>query len=105
MLRPGEQPGMKGYEGYAVLNDTQCRNAKPRATPHKLTDGKGVYLEVTPKGGEVMALSFRNESVHAIGDYCPAPATETESRRRHGATAGALCWPKRGKSAPSRGHW
>lgn len=31
-----------------MLNDIQCRNAKPQAKPYKLTDSKELYLEVKP---------------------------------------------------------
>lgn len=67
-----------------MLNDTQCRNAKPRAKPYKLADGKGLYLEVKPSGVKAWRYRFemlkdgaRKESVYAIGDYCIAPPGET----------------------------
>ena len=30
------------------LTDTECRTAKPKEKPYKLTDGNGLYLEVKP---------------------------------------------------------
>ena len=33
-----------------MLNDIQCRNAKPQAKPYKLTDSNGLHLEVNPMG-------------------------------------------------------
>ncbi len=42
-----------------MLTDTQCRNAKPKEKPFKLTDGKGLYLEVKPNG--VKAWRYRYE--------------------------------------------
>ena len=77
-----------------MLTDTQCRNAKPKEKPFKLTDGKGLYLEVKPNGVKAWRYRFelyrdggRKESVFAIGDYAQAPAGETEEEtkaRRNG---------------------
>jgi hypothetical protein len=33
-----------------MLTDTQCRTAKPKDKPYKLSDGKGLYLEIKPNG-------------------------------------------------------
>ncbi len=33
-----------------MLNDTQCRNAKPQDKPYKLRDSNGLYLEIKPNG-------------------------------------------------------
>ena len=77
-----------------MLTDTQCRNAKPKEKPFKLTDGKGLYLEVKPSGVKAWRYRFelfregrRKESVFAIGNYARAPAGETEDEtkaRRNG---------------------
>ena len=78
-----------------MLTDTQCRNAKPKGKPFKLTDGKGLYLEVKPNGVKAWRYRFellregrRKESVFAIGNYAQVPAGETEeetqSRRNNG---------------------
>ena len=68
-----------------MLTDTKCRNARPKDKPFKLTDGKGLYLEVKPSGGKAWRYRFellreggRMESVFAIGDYTQAPAGETK---------------------------
>jgi integrase len=77
-----------------MLTDTQCRNAKPKEKPFKLTDGKGLYLEVKPNGVKAWRYRFelfregrRKESIFAIGNYSQAPAGETEEEttaRRNG---------------------
>jgi len=36
----------------STLTDTQIRNTKLEAKPIKLTDGCGLYIEVTPSGGK-----------------------------------------------------
>ncbi|EPM0509133.1 tyrosine-type recombinase/integrase [Pseudomonas monteilii] len=75
------------------LTDTECRTAKPKEKPYKLTDGNGLYLEVKPNGVKAWRYRFelsdgsaRKESVFAIGEYVVAPKGETpeqsEERRR-----------------------
>lgn len=66
-----------------MLNDIQCRNAKP----YKLTDGKGLYLEVKPNGVKAWRYRFKlsgNESVFAIGGY-PAIALVDARKKREEA--------------------
>ena len=77
-----------------MLTDTQCRNAKPSSRPHKLSDGKGLYLEVKPRGAKAWRYRFelvrdgaRKESVFAIGDYAvplTQESTEAAKARREG---------------------
>lgn len=76
------------------LTDTQCRTAKPKEKPYKLTDGKGLYLEVKPNGVKAWRYRFelsdgntRKESVFAIGDYVIGVKGETPEQaqeRRNG---------------------
>lgn len=76
-----------------MLTDTRCRNAKrPNDKPYKLTDAKGLYLEVKPNGVKAWRYRFKllkagkagevKESVFAIGDYAAAPAGETEEEAK-----------------------
>ena len=54
------------------LTDAAIRNAKPSEKPLKLTDGGGLYLEVTPAGGKHWRYCFRlagRENLFAIGAY------------------------------------
>lgn len=67
-----------------MLNDTQCRTARPKEKPYKLPDGNGLYLEVKPSGVKAWRYRFKlskegeiKESVFAIGDYTNAPNGET----------------------------
>ena len=67
-----------------MLTDIRCRNAKPLAKPYKLTDGKGLYLEVKPNGVKAWRYRFElreagktKESTFAIGEYCNAASGET----------------------------
>jgi integrase len=70
-----------------MLNDTQCRNAKPKEKLYKLPDEKGLYLEVKPTGVKAWRYRFelpkdgvRKESVFAIGDYASAPTGESAAQ-------------------------
>lgn len=44
------------------LTDTQIRNAKPKDKPYKLSDGGGLYLEVTPGGAKLWRMKVRQSS-------------------------------------------
>lgn len=68
-----------------MLTDTQCRTAKPKDKPYKLTDGKGLYLEVKPNGTKAWRYRFSiritdttKESTFAVGDYAIAPRGESD---------------------------
>jgi integrase len=44
-----------------ALTDSALKALKPRATAYKVTDEKGLYVQVTPAGGKLWKLKFRNE--------------------------------------------
>lgn len=76
-----------------MLTDTQCRTAKPKDKPYKLSDGKGLYLEIKPNGVKAWRYRFElregdvaKESVFAIGDYVAVPSGESseEAQARRG---------------------
>lgn len=76
-----------------MLTDTRCRTAKPKDKPYKLSDGKGLYLEIKPNGSKAWRYRFElregeatKESTFAIGDYAIAPSRETleEAQGRRG---------------------
>lgn len=73
-----------------MLTDTQIRNAKPENKPIKLTDGGGLYLEVTPAGGKHWRYRFRidgKENIFVIGEY---PAIKAAAARQLRDEARAL---------------
>ncbi len=41
------------------LSDAAARNAKPREKSYRITDAKGMYLEVTPIGGKYWRMKYR----------------------------------------------
>ena len=44
-----------------MLTDSQCRTAKCKDKPYKLTDAKGLYLEVKPNGVKAWRYRFKLE--------------------------------------------
>ena len=56
-----------------ALTDIVLRNAKPKDKPFKLADEKGLYLLVTPSGGRLWKVKFRNglgaEKKLSLGAY------------------------------------
>ncbi len=87
-------PRKSGYGSWTVpgrptmLTDSQCRSAKSKDRPYKLTDGNGLYLEVKPNGVKAWRYRFKltkggetKENLFAIGDYSPAPPSESSSSR------------------------
>lgn len=55
-----------------ALTDTQIRRAKPREKAHRLYDGRGLYLEVSPSGGRLWRLKYRiggKEKRLSLGAY------------------------------------
>ena len=72
-----------------MLNDTRCRNAKAKDKPYKLTDSKGLYLEVKPNAVKAWRYRFKlvvagavKESMFAIGDYAASPAGENDEQAK-----------------------
>lgn len=68
-----------------ALTDIALRNAKPTDKPYKLTDEKGLYLLVTPSGGRLWKLKFRNkagvEKKLSIGAYPEVGLKQARERR------------------------
>jgi len=75
-----------------MLTDTRIRNAKKaEGKPYKLTDAKGLYLEIKPTGAKLWRYRYRidgKENVFAAGEYAQTPDGETpeqaEARRNGG---------------------
>ena len=68
----------------ANLTDTAIKNAKPKAKAYKLSDGGGLYLEVSPTGGKLWRLKYRiqdKEKRLAIGIYPAIGLKDARSRR------------------------
>jgi integrase len=67
------------------LTDTQIKRVKARATPMKLYDGNGLYLEVLPSGARLWRFRFRQangkESSITFGPYPELSLAEARSKR------------------------
>lgn len=75
------------------LTDSAIKVAKPKDSLYKLTDGQGLYLEVTPNGSKLWRLKYRFDGRKSGWPWAltlpclyskPASAAQTH----------ASCWPK-----------
>ncbi|WP_254276858.1 integrase arm-type DNA-binding domain-containing protein [Halomonas sp. 3H] len=72
------------------LTATAVRNAKPRDKTYRLTDGGGLYLEVTPAGGHYWRLKYRFHGkekrlaigVHPTTSLADARVAREEAKRQ-----------------------
>jgi integrase len=67
-----------------ALSDTSVRAAKPRLKAYKLSDAKGLYLLVHPRGGRYWRLKYRlhgHEKLLALGVYPDVSLAKARERR------------------------
>lgn len=67
-----------------MLTDAKIRKIKPELTTKRYTDEKGMYLEVTPKGGMYWRMKYRiggKENRYSIGTYPAITLAEARKRR------------------------
>ncbi len=73
------------------LTDRQIKNAKPAAKAYKLTDGSGLYLQVTPAGGKLWRFDYaiaNKRKTLSIGKYPLISLLEAREQRRRIAAPG-----------------
>ncbi|MGE8364456.1 tyrosine-type recombinase/integrase [Cupriavidus sp.] len=66
------------------LTDVEVRSARPRNKAYRLTDGLGMYLEISPAGGKYWRFKYRfagKEKRLALGVYPEVSAKEARMRR------------------------
>lgn len=66
------------------LTNTACQAAKPKEKPYKLSDGGGLYLEITPTGSKLWRLKYRflgKEKRLALGAYPIVSVAEARAGR------------------------
>lgn len=66
------------------LSDRQIKAAKPREKIYRLTDGHGMYLEITPAGGKYWRMKYRihgKEKRLAIGVYPDVSLADARAQR------------------------
>jgi integrase len=69
-----------------LLTDTELRKAKPKYSPYQLTDGRGLFLWVTPTGGKLWRWKYRFKGVGKQISYGKYPDVPLGSaRERHEA--------------------
>lgn len=77
-----------GYLSMALANKltkTKINKLELKATPYKVADGEGLYLQVMPSGQRYWRLKYRfkgKEKVLAFGNYHPASNDEHAARRK-----------------------
>ena len=67
-----------------MLTATAIRNAQPGLKPRKIFDGRGLYLEVSPKGGKWWRLKYRfhgQEKRLSLGVYPDVSLKDARERR------------------------
>lgn len=67
-----------------ALTDVKIRNIKPESKPVKVSDGGGMFLLVTPKGGKCWRLKYRfggKEKLLALGTYPEISLSDARQRR------------------------
>ncbi len=67
------------------LSDTAIRNLKPREKAYKVSDEKGLYVQVTPSGGRLWRLKYRTqagvEKKLSLGSYPEISLKDARERR------------------------
>ena len=66
------------------LNDIKCKTLKPKDKSYKVTDEKGLYLEVMPSGSKYWRLKYyfaEKENRLAIGVYPAVSLRDARDKR------------------------
>lgn len=66
------------------LSDVAIKNAKPKDKPYRVTDGGGMFLEITPKGAKYWRLAYRfdgKQKLLALGVYPDVALRQAREKR------------------------
>lgn len=67
------------------LSDTAIRAAKPKEKTYLMTDGEGMYLEITPAGGKWWRFKYRFDGKQkriSLGTYPDTGLKEAREKRQ-----------------------
>ena len=64
-----------------ALTDTQLKNLKPQERTFRLSDGEGLYIEVTPKGSKLWKMAYRFDGRQKTLSFGKYPATSLARAR------------------------
>jgi integrase len=73
--------------GMMKLKDVTIRNARSKASSYKLTDGRGLYIQITPSGGKLWRWNYRHDGKRktmALGNYPDVPLLLARDRHAEG---------------------
>ena len=76
-----------------MLTDAKIRNSKPKDRRYRLADAHGLALEIMPNGRRYWRYRYRingREYLYAGGEWCQAPAGETQEQIEARREAGRL---------------
>lgn len=69
-----------------MLTDTAIKRLKPQAKPYRMTDGKGLYLWLTPAGGKLWRYKYRHAGLNKMMTFGAYPEVSlADARERHTA--------------------
>jgi len=71
------------------LSDLQVKNAKPKKTAYKLSDGGGLYLLITPSGGKLWRLDYSftgKRKTLSFGSYLEISLSNARDARKDART-------------------
>jgi integrase len=69
-----------------MLSDTQIRRVTAGPTSYRMTDGRGLYLMITPAGGKLWRWKYRFQGAEKLMSFGAYPDVSLlDARDRHGA--------------------
>jgi integrase len=69
-----------------MLSDTEIRKAKVKPLAYRMTDGRGLFLLVTPAGGKLWRWKYRFQGAEKLMSFGGYPDVSlVDARERHGA--------------------
>ena len=67
------------------LTDAQCRAAKPTAKVQKISDARGLFLQVSPGGSKLWRMNYRFDGKQRTAAFGSYPDVSLASARMNAA--------------------